>query len=92
MAAAACGSGQKEILPEERLNREAVGMSVVAAKCIPAGSILSIDMLTCKRPGTGIPANKIGEVVGAVAKCDLKIDQVLRDDMISYAGNRNRQD
>ena len=83
LAVAACGNGQKEILPEERLNKEAVGMSVVAAKCIQAGSIISIDMLTCKRPGTGIPAHKIGEVVGAVAQCDLKIDQVLRESMIS---------
>jgi len=83
LAAAACGDGQKEILPEEQLNKDAVGLSVVAAKSIRAGSVISIDMLTCKRPGTGIAANKIGEVVGAVAKCDLKVDQVLRYEMIS---------
>ena len=83
LAAAACGDGKKEILAQERLNREAVGMSVVAAKFIQAGSVITIDMLTCKRPGTGIAASKIGEVVGGVAKCDLKVDQVLRYDMIS---------
>ena len=35
-------------------------------------------MLTVKRPGSGIPASRMGEVVGKRAKVALKADQVIR--------------
>lgn len=38
--------------------------SVVAAVDIPAGAVLSLEMLAVKKPGTGIPARRLASLVG----------------------------
>jgi N,N'-diacetyllegionaminate synthase len=40
------------------------GKSVVAARDLPAGHRLQASDLTLKKPGTGIPAARLGEIVG----------------------------
>lgn len=51
--------------------------SVVAKVEIPAGSKITQDMLTCKRPGTGISAQFLGEITGRSAKKTIKSDEML---------------
>ncbi len=40
-------------------------------------------MLAAKKPGTGIPAARIEEVVGRVAARDIAADTVITDDLIA---------
>ncbi len=53
--------------------------SVVAAADIPAGTVIEPGMVAAKKPGTGIPAARIGEVVGRRARRDLAADSVLHE-------------
>jgi len=77
LAAQVCGLPQKKPLPEEMEIKKAARMSVVAAAFIPAGTVLTAEMLTVKRPGTGIPAHKKHELIGSVALRDISPDQIL---------------
>ncbi len=51
--------------------------SLVANKELKANSILSLEDLDVKRPGTGIPPNKINEIVGKKLKYDVEKDSVI---------------
>jgi len=74
---AALGDGIKEPTTEELAVKQAAGMSVVSAQSIPKGTIITQDMITVKRPGTGIPADKIEKVIGLTSACDIECDQVI---------------
>jgi N,N'-diacetyllegionaminate synthase len=54
--------------------------SAVATQEIPAGAVIERDMLAAKKPGTGIPARRIDELVGMRARRDIAADTVLTDD------------
>jgi sialic acid synthase SpsE len=46
--------------------------SLFAAEDIKKGEVITDDMINCSRPGTGIPASSIEEVVGKVAKFEIR--------------------
>lgn len=75
---AARGRGEKTVLPEEKPIQAAARMSVVAKRSISRGTVLTAEMLTCKRPGTGIPSEQIQEVIGKRAATDMEADQVIQ--------------
>lgn len=56
--------------------------SLVAARTIPAGTRITREMLTCKRPGTGIYPEYSDFVVGSVARVDIPEDSTILRDMI----------
>ena len=45
--------------------------SVVTARAVPEGTVLTRDDVTFKKPGDGIPAAEVGRVVGRKARRDL---------------------
>jgi N,N'-diacetyllegionaminate synthase len=57
--------------------------SVVAAADIPAGAVIERAMLGAKKPGTGIPARRLDEVVGRTARTDIPADTVLTEDALA---------
>jgi N,N'-diacetyllegionaminate synthase len=57
--------------------------SVVTTADIPAGAQIERDMVAAKKPGTGIPAAQIGDVVGRTARADIAADTVLTEDLIA---------
>jgi N,N'-diacetyllegionaminate synthase len=69
---AALGSAEKERDPGLDPARATFEKSVVTRVPIPAGSEISVEMLTTKRPGNGIPAVKLHEVVGRKAARDIE--------------------
>lgn len=69
---AALGSGEKERDPGLDPARATFEKSVVTRVPIPAGSEISLEMLTTKRPGSGIPATRLAEVVGRTAARDIE--------------------
>ena len=60
--------------------RELFTRSVVAAVDIPAGTRLAETDLIAKKPGTGIPAASIPELVGRVTRRAVAADTLLTDD------------
>lgn len=56
--------------------------SVVAVADIPAGAVLEREMLAAKKPGTGIPARRLPELVGRRARVAIKADTVLTEDVV----------
>lgn len=67
----ALGTGVKRRDPAHDPVRATFEKSIVTAAPIPAGVAIEAVMLTTKRPGTGIPARRITEVVGRRAARDL---------------------
>lgn len=63
----ALGSGHKTISESERKNIEIARKSIVAARPIEAGEMLTEENLTVKRPGNGISPMRWNEVVGTRA-------------------------
>src|SRR2546421_4315111 len=54
--------------------------SVVSSREIPAGAVISREMVAAKKPGTGIPAQRLDEVVGLRARRTIAADTVLTED------------
>ena len=57
--------------------------SVVTVAEIPAGSRIERSMLAAKKPGTGIPAARLDEIVGRTAKVDLAADTVVTEEALA---------
>jgi N,N'-diacetyllegionaminate synthase len=53
--------------------------SVVAVVDIPAGTVLGRTMLAAKKPGTGVPAQRLGELVGRRVRTDIAADTVIHE-------------
>jgi sialic acid synthase SpsE len=62
--------------------RAVAGKSVVAAVDIGRGTKLRADMLTLKRPGTGIAPSELAGLVGRCTAVDIPHDKVLSWDMM----------
>jgi N,N'-diacetyllegionaminate synthase len=62
--------------------RAMFGKSVALARSLPAGTVLARDMLTVKKPGTGIPAAELNSLVGRRLKRNADAQRLLsRDDI-----------
>ena len=54
--------------------------SLVAAGPIPAGTVLDRSMLALKKPGTGIPASRLDDVVGRRLRAGLERDDLVLEE------------
>jgi N-acetylneuraminate synthase len=54
--------------------------SIVAREDMPAGTVLQEEHLTLKKPGTGIPAARLGEVIGRRLKRPVAANALLSED------------
>ena len=59
--------------------RDLFTKSVVARVGLPAGTVLGEEHLTVKKPGTGIPATRLPELIGARLRRSLKADELLQE-------------
>jgi sialic acid synthase SpsE len=76
---AAIGSGAKERDPELDPVRATFEKSVVTATSVPEGAVIERSMLTTKRPGDGIPALRLPEVVGRRAARPLQSNRLVEE-------------
>lgn len=53
--------------------------SVVARMDLPAGTVLQEKHLTTKKPGTGIPATRLSDLVGRTLRRSVETDQLLQE-------------
>lgn len=69
----------KDALAEETAPlRNLFTKSVVARIDLPAGTLLQAEHLTVKKPGTGIPADRIQQVIGRRLNQKVSRDEILR--------------
>ncbi len=80
--AAMRGDGAKAPTPAERDTARVARRSVAAARDIPAGTLITEDMLVCRRPATGIAPRDIGLVAGARAREAIAAMTVLQWDQL----------
>lgn len=76
------GIDEKTVLPCEIIPRREARRSIVLTRDLKAGTTLSMEHLTFKRPGTGIAPKYLDIVIGKQVKKDLLEDTVLTWDMI----------
>ena len=73
----------KTIQPGEQDVRNMAHHSVVSIRDVAAGATIGADDVWAKRPGTGIPARRLGEVIGRVAKRAIAKDRLIAwDDLM----------
>ena len=77
-----CGDGELRCLDTEMKARENARRSLVAACDIKSGEVITKEMLTWKRPGTGIHADDIYKIIGCVAVREIHADEILKWDMV----------
>ena len=78
----ALGDGVKRPSEPEIANIKIVRKSIVLRSAQKAGTSLTREMLTGKRPGTGIPIRQIDAVVGRKLRRDLAADSILSQEDI----------
>jgi N,N'-diacetyllegionaminate synthase len=71
------GNGIKWVSPSEQKNKTVARKSIVAFRPIKKGEVFCEKNITTKRPGLGISPMKWNEVVGAIAKRDFFIDELI---------------
>ena len=77
------GMKNKQPLICESSARREARRSIVLVNDIKNGEVITRDMLTFKRPGTGISPAKIDEVIGRKAARNIRQDTLLDFDMLS---------
>ena len=73
----ALGDGQKHVSPSERKNMDIARKSIVAARDIRKGEVLTEDNITTKRPGNGISPMRWDSVIGTTAIRDFGYDELI---------------
>lgn len=76
------GDGELKCLETESAARSNARRSLVSVCEIKAGEIITKEMLTAKRPGTGISPVRIDEFVGKRALCDIAEDEIIKEGWI----------
>lgn len=76
---AALGSADKVRDPGLDPARATFEKSVVTRVTIPAGATIAREMLTTKRPGNGIPAVRLAEVVGRTAATEIPANELVQE-------------
>ena len=71
------GDGIKRPAESERTTRINNRKSIVLAKSVKAGEVLTAKHLAIKRPGTGIPPKHYIELIGRVINQNIELDEVL---------------
>jgi N,N'-diacetyllegionaminate synthase len=77
------GSSIKRCQEEERQMSSVSRKSVVLRKAIAGGDLLQMDHIIMKRPGTGIMARNIPDILNKTARYDLQEGHILRREDLS---------
>lgn len=80
---AAMGDGRKEPAASEAEVARVARKSVVAERTIPAGTVLTEDLLAIRRPGTGMPPSARRGLIGRQAAREIPAGALLSEDMLA---------
>lgn len=76
------GSGERSLSAEELVQRNKMRRSVIVTKDLPEGAVLTETDLSAKRPGTGIPADRLDALVGKRLKKAVTADCMLEEEVV----------
>jgi len=68
------GNLEKTVLDCERDVREVSRQSLVTKQSLSAGDVITSEMLTIKRPGTGLPPYILDDLIGRTLARDVEVD------------------
>jgi len=71
---------KEDMAKDLRPLRDMFTKSVVAQKNLKAGTVLKLEDLTLKKPGTGLPAARLAELVGRQLKRAVAADAMISED------------
>ena len=74
---------RKEVLESERPVQAMARESVVTIVPVKAGEVFTLQNLWVKRPGTGIPASRLAELLGRRARRDLPANHLLEPEEVN---------
>lgn len=74
------GGKERILQPEEYEQRKNMRRSIVSARFIKKGSVLSREDLAFKRPGTGFTPQEIGLIIGRRAAMDIEADVLIQEE------------
>ena len=80
--AATMGHGRKEPAPSEANTASVARKSLIAARDIPAGATLTEELVSIRRPGTGLPPAMRSYVVGRSARADIRAGTLITLEML----------
>lgn len=78
------GEGVKEVDADEYKARDKHSKSLVTAVRIPAGTVITADMVTIKSPGNGLKPSLIHKLIGKTAKMDIEGDTVIPKEAMEW--------
>ncbi len=76
------GSGKFGVTASEQKAHISARRSIVAEVGISKNTIITLEMLGFKRPGTGLPPNKVDDIIGKKAKRDIQPDEQIYLEMV----------
>lgn len=82
------GDRTKKPVISELKSRKWARRSIVATMAIKKGACITNEMLSIKRPGTGVEPKYIDDVIGTCAKLDIPEDKVIQWVMINIRKNK----
>lgn len=82
MVEKALGSHMKAPMESELNIRDIARKSIVAKMDIPAGTVISKDLIAFKRPGTGIAPKYANIVIGKITKQKINKDEMIKNDTL----------
>ena len=71
------GTDKKSVSETEWITRKKYHVSMASSQDIPAGSELTVNMVTYRNPGTGIPAKDAHKIIGRKALKNIPADELL---------------
>jgi len=79
----AIGNGRKEPAASEANTAAVARKSLVATNDISAGTTITQDLISVKRPGTGLPSSFLPHLIGRKSNCNITAGSLLSLDMLS---------
>jgi N-acetylneuraminate synthase/N,N'-diacetyllegionaminate synthase len=76
------GKSEKKPTKTEKKIMKFVRKSIVASQDIDRGAIITKEMITIKRPATGIPPTDFDKIIGKRAKNKILKDQIIKKSML----------
>ncbi|MDP3779206.1 MAG: N-acetylneuraminate synthase family protein [bacterium] len=80
----ALGVARSEVLPDEMKTREKHSKSIVSTARIPAGTLVTENMIMAKSPGYGMKPRFIPDLIGKKVKVDIEADTVVKKEDIAW--------
>lgn len=81
----ALGNGIKSVMPGEEAVKTKLAKSVVAKNKIPAGTVITRDMLCFKSPGNGVSPCDVDMFIGKLLKREVEEDGMLLPDDVGLS-------